>query len=166
MLKQSKSLKNRMYKQVSCDFMGTVSTTILLICSTLFYSCGDRKNIIVTGQITDELTGQPVANAEVVVLCWYAENIDDDSFNKQTLSTDKNGNYKANFHKGHKVDVASKSKDYQPNRSYNNLSDNEIQVNLKLSKSKNNRTLITSFNKHEPLCPFYGHTYGLKLMSF
>lgn len=113
---------------------------------TTLASCQDRKNIVVTGQVTDETTGKPIPNAEVVALCWYNHNIDDASFNKQTLTTDSEGKYQAKFDKGHQVDVASKAMAYQPNRSYNKLKDNEIVVNLQLTKKKENSTLVTLLN--------------------
>lgn len=98
------------------------------------------------GQVVDEVTGKPISNAEVVVLCWYNHNIDDASFNKQTLTTDKDGKYQVKFDKGHQIDVASKAIGYQPNRSYNELNDNEIEVNLKLTKKKENPDLVTLLN--------------------
>ena len=129
-----------------CDFMKTTLLNILLIALTTLASCQDRKNIVVTGQVIDETTGKPIPNAEVVVLCWYNHNIDDASFNKQTLTTDNEGKYQANFDKGYQVDVASKSTGYQPNRSYNELKDNIIEVNLKLTKEKENPDLVTLLN--------------------
>lgn len=126
--------------------MKTTLLNILLIALTILASCQDRKNIVVTGQVTDETTGKPIPNAEVVVLCWYNHNIDDASFNKQTLTTDSEGKYQAKFDKGHQVDVASKAMAYQPNRSYNKLKDNEIEVNLQLTKKKENSTLVTLLN--------------------
>ena len=129
-----------------CDFMKTTLLNILLIALTTLTSCQDRKNIVVTGQVTDETTGKPIPNAEVVVLCWYNHNIDDASFNKQTLTTDNEGKYQAKFDKGHQVDVASRSTGYQPNRSYNELKDNRIDVNLKLTKTKDNPTLVALLN--------------------
>lgn len=129
-----------------CDFMKTTLLNILLIALTTLASCQDRNNIVVTGQVIDETTGKPISNAEVVVLCWYNHNIDDASFNKQTLTTDKDGKYQAKFDKGHQVDVASKASGYQPNRSYNELKDNEIEVNLKLTKKKENPDLVMLLN--------------------
>lgn len=129
-----------------CHFMKTTILNILLITLTTLASCQDRNNIIVTGQVIDEATGKPIPNAEVVVLCWYNHNIDDASFNKQTLTTDNEGKYQAIFDKGHQVDVASKTPDYQPNRSYNELKDNKIEVNLKLTQKKDNPTLVTLIN--------------------
>lgn len=109
---------------------------------TLLASCQNKKNIFVTGQVTDEATRQPIPKAEVVVLCWYMYGIDGATFKKKTLVTDQNGNYKATFDKGYQVDVASKSSGFIANRSYNELNDNKIEVNLKLAKFKENPTLI------------------------
>lgn len=107
-----------------------------------FASCQDRRNIIVTGQITDEQTGKPISKAEVVILCWYMNSIDDASFKKQTVLTDLNGNYKVSFDKGHQVDVASKANGFLASRIYNELDDNKIHVSLKLTRAKDNPTLI------------------------
>ena len=134
--------------------METLKILILLFIITSTVSCQDRNNIIVTGQITDELKGKPIVNSEVVVLCWYMSNIDDASFYKQTLKTDSNGNYIAKFEKGHQVDVASKYIGYNPNRSYNKLKDNKIIVDLKLSKSIQNKSLKTLLNIDNKDAPF------------
>lgn len=101
------------------------------------------KDIVVTGQVIDEKTGNPIPNAEVLVLCWYMNSIDDASFNKQNLTTDRNGYYKAFFEKGHQIDVASKAKGYKPFRSFNEIDNNRINVTLKLAKQKINPTLKT-----------------------
>lgn len=137
-----------------CDFMKTILLNIFLIALTVLTSCQDRKNIIVTGQVIDETTGRPIPNAEVVVLCWYNHNIDDASFKKQTLTTDKEGRYQTKFEKGHQVDVASKANSYHPNRSYNELKDNEIEVNLTLTKTKDNPTLVTVLNTDKVMLDF------------
>jgi hypothetical protein len=131
---------------VSSDFMKKILTTILLTTMTLLTSCQDRSHIAVTGQITDESSGKPIPEAEVVVLCWYMHNIDDASFKKQTLKTDKNGNYRVTFDKGHQVDVASQARDFLPNRKYNKLEKSEITVDLKLKKSQENSTLVSFLN--------------------
>ena len=122
--------------------------TLLLLTSfaflTLLASCQDQdyKNISVAGQIADEVTGKPVPKAEVVVLCWYNYGLDDATFQKQILVTDEKGNYKTTFDKGYQVDVASKAQGFIANRSYNELKDNKIQVDLKLARVKENPTLI------------------------
>ena len=63
-----------------------------------------------SGKITNDV-GEPIRNAEVVVLCWYIDGLDDASFEKQTLTTDKEGNYEVKFIKGYQIDVASKQTD-------------------------------------------------------
>lgn len=135
-----------------CDFMKTTLLYILLITLTTV-SCQDRRNIVVTGQVIDKTTGKSIPNAEVVVLCWYNHTIDDASYNKQTLTTDKNGNFEAKFEKGYQVDVASKANGYQPERIYNELKDNRIEVHLKLIKKIDNSSLIALLNTEENL-PF------------
>jgi len=125
-------------------FMNALASVSLIFLIVLL-SCHDRKNIIVAGQITDETTGQPILNAEVVILCWYMHN-DEASFNKKNIKTDNKGNFKANFERGYQVDIASKATGYNPIRNYNKLSNNEINVNLKLSKAKNNPTLVSLLN--------------------
>lgn len=129
------------------NIMKTALSLILFTTSSFFSSCQqDRKNITVFGKITDETTGRPIANAEVLVVCWYKFNIEVNSIKEQTITTDSNGNYKAHFDKGYQADVASKAKGYLPFRSYNKLNNNEIQVNLKLSRAKNNPTLVIVLN--------------------
>ncbi len=117
---------------------------LLLIVFTTLACNDDKSNIVVTGQVIDEITGKPIPNAEVLVRCWYHHNIDDNSFNEETLTTDNYGWYETRFSKGHKVDVASVADDYQPSRSHNELKNNVVEVNLKLKKGKENPTLITS----------------------
>lgn len=126
--------------------MKTGLLIILFIALTTLASCQDRKNIVVTGQIVEETSRKPIQNAEVVVLCWYNHSIDDASFIKQTLTTDNEGKFQAKFERGHQVDVASKANGYQPIRSYNELKDNEIEVNLELVAKKENPTLLTLLN--------------------
>lgn len=113
-----------------------------LIFSIAFASCRDKRNIVVTGQITDEQTGKPISKAEVVVLCWYVSGIDDVSFIKQTTITDEHGNYKVMFKEGHRVDVASKANGFLATRSYNELDNNKIHVSLALPRVTENPTLI------------------------
>jgi hypothetical protein len=121
--------------------MRTLLLTSFILLMT-FASCQDKRNIVVTGQITEEQTGKPISKAEVVVLCWYMSSIDDASFKKLTVLTDQNGNYKVSFDKGHQVDVASKTNGFLANRSYNELKDNKIKVSLRLTRAKDNPTLI------------------------
>lgn len=108
----------------------------LLSCSA------DKKNIVVTGNIVDKSNGKPIGNAEVVVLCWYKHDFEEVSFEKKTALTDNDGHFKMNFDKGYKIDIASKAKNYLPNRSYNDLTENKLELTLKLNKQENNPTLV------------------------
>ncbi|MCE2995041.1 MAG: hypothetical protein ACK5RG_15370 [Cyclobacteriaceae bacterium] len=116
--------------------------SVLLVVWATVVSCNDINNIVVTGHVMDEATGKPIPHAEVVILCWYNHNIDDVSFHKQTLTTDHEGKYEVKFKKGYQVDIASQAIGYQPNRSYHPLQSNAVEVNLKLSRIKNNPTLV------------------------
>ena len=144
--------------------MRTLLTSLVFL--TMLASCQDRRNILVSGQITDELTGKPITKAEVVVLCWYMSSIDDASFIKQTLTTDENGNYKATFAKGHQVDVASKAIGFIANRSYHELKDNKIQVDLKLSVAKQNPTLINYLSTDHVELDFTDKTPFLRIRFY
>jgi len=129
------------YPDIGCNFMRILLTTLILTL-TLTISCQDRQDIKVTGQIRDELTGAPIPNAEVVVLCWYTHDIDDASFKKETLTTDSSGNFTASFDEGHQVDVASQAMRFLPTRKYTKLESNEINVDLRLKRDSTFKSKI------------------------
>jgi hypothetical protein len=122
--------------------MKTNTIILLLIILSLFGCSADIENITVTGKIVDESNGSPIINAEVVILCWYENSFFDKSFKKKTISTDKEGLFEVNFDIGHKIDIASKAKNYLPNRSYNELTESKLDLTLKLNRQKNNPTLV------------------------
>src|SRR6478609_798147 len=105
--------------------MRILFTIITFWTLTLTTSCQDRSNIKITGQIKDESTGDVIPNAEEVVLCWYSHNIDDVSFKKETIRTDKSGTFAVKFDKGHEVDVAAQANGFLPAKTYNKLGSNE-----------------------------------------
>ncbi|MFS4449668.1 hypothetical protein [Maribacter sp. 2307UL18-2] len=116
---------------------------IIFILSFSLLSCSaDRENIIVSGKVIEKTNGKPINNAEVVVLCWYEASFEEVSFKKKKVTTDGNGFFKTSFEKGHKIDVASKTKNHLPSRSYNTLNENRLEVILQLAKQKNNPTLV------------------------
>ncbi|WP_282089573.1 hypothetical protein [Aquimarina algiphila] len=123
---------------------------LLLVVLTTLACNDDKTNIVVTGQIIDEITGKPIPNAEVLVHCWYHHTIDDNNLDEETLTTDDYGCYKIKFSKGHRIDVASIAKDYQPSRSHNKLKNNVIEVNLKLRRIKENPTLNSNVLYYDP----------------
>lgn len=113
---------------------------------TFLSSCQDRKNILVTGTITDELTGKPIPKAEVVVVCWYMSSWEEAGTESQAIVTDERGRYRARFAKGHKIGVAAKAVGAGPGRHFSDLEENQIEVNLKLAKINENPTLIKYLN--------------------
>ncbi|WP_179020604.1 carboxypeptidase-like regulatory domain-containing protein [Winogradskyella forsetii] len=122
--------------------MKTNTIILFLIILSLFGCSADIENITVTGKIVDESNGSPIINAEVVILCWYEHSFEEASFEKKTALTDNEGFFRVNFDKGHKIDIASKAKNYLPNRSYNDLTENKLELTLKLDKQQNNPTLV------------------------
>ncbi len=74
------------------------------------------------------------------------QGLDDASFKKQTLTTDRDGKYTARFNKGHQIDVASKAVGFQPGRRYHELKKNNIVINLQLSPTTSNPSLVALLN--------------------
>lgn len=118
---------------------------LTLIAIVSLSSCQDKHNVVVSGTITTD-SGAPIPDAEVVVLCWFMHGLDDASFKKQTLSTDKEGKYTARFNKGHQIDVASKAVGFQPGRRYHELKKNNTVINLQLSPITSNPSLVALLN--------------------
>jgi hypothetical protein len=115
---------------------------ISVFISVLFSCCNNNeRHVSVKGQIIDDLTGKPIAKAEVVVLCWYYYGLDEATYREQKLETDEKGNFAANFNEGYQVDVASKAPGYLPGRAFNELSSNRLVVNLELAKERTNPSL-------------------------
>jgi hypothetical protein len=115
------------------------------IISIILTSCiSEQHNIVVSGKILDSKTNIPISNAEVVALCWYQNNIDDVTFTKKVTTTDKKGHYKLQFDKGYQIDIASKAENYNPNRIYNKLDNNNLNVDLELTQMTNNNSLIVN----------------------
>jgi len=114
--------------------------TLLL---SFFAACQDRNNVIVKGRITDSKTGQAIPRAEVVVLCWFEATLTENSYENQSVLSDEKGEFRVNFTKGHKIQLASKAIGYSPTRKFSELKGNQIQVNLELTKVNNNPTLIS-----------------------
>ncbi|MBS1651350.1 MAG: hypothetical protein JSU07_04990 [Bacteroidetes bacterium] len=120
----------------------------ILMVLTLLTGCGDRTNIKVIGQITDEETGEPINNADISASCWYHHNIDDASLDRKTVKTDNSGKFAVDFEKGYAVNLVAKAKNYEPKQISNDLNENEISFAIKLRKAKANPTLISFTDKN------------------
>jgi hypothetical protein len=80
----------------------------------LLYSCGDKRCLYVTGQITDARTKKGIANAEVYVLAWYKNMPFDESVFELHVLANEYGYFTAYFPKGHEIDAAAIAQGYKP----------------------------------------------------
>ncbi|GAA4309945.1 hypothetical protein [Nibribacter koreensis] len=95
----------------------------------------NQKDITVSGSITDNLSGQPIENAKVTVLCWYDAGWEKLDYESQDLMTDPNGLYEVTFKEGYKVIVASVAPEHKKVMyQLNTLSDSRIKVDLELPR--------------------------------
>ena len=125
--------------------MRSIPGLIFIVIVSLSSCQQDKHNIVVSGIISTE-SGAPIPDAEVVVLCWFMHGLDEASFEKQTLTTDKEGKYTARFSKGHQIDVASKAPGFQPGRLYHELKNSNVVSNLQLSPTTRNPSLVALLN--------------------
>lgn len=77
-------------------------------------SSGNTKNIEVSGVIFDSLTGKPIPEARVTVLCWRYLGSDEETYNKIDTVTNSQGAFAAKFDEGFKVDIGSIAAGYHP----------------------------------------------------
>ncbi len=120
-----------------------------LVFLTLSSSCQDRRGINVTGKIVDDVTGNPIQDADVLVLCWYNYGMDDESFRKKAITTDRFGNFTTTFDKGHRIDIASQANGFLPSKRSVKLESNEINIELELNRDKRNEALISRIVKED-----------------
>lgn len=118
--------------------MRTFWTTLCMLLLIVF-SCNEhamnKKEINVTGCVTDKITKMPIADAKVTLLCWYHAGWDKTDYMSVDTLTDKNGCFNAKFKEGYKVVVASVAAKYNPNlRTSEELNSNKIEINLALTK--------------------------------
>ena len=119
----------------------------ILLLLTLLTGCGDKINIKVTGQITDEATGEPINNADISASCWYHHDIDDASLDRKSAKTDNSGKFEVDFEKGYAVNLVVKAKNYEAKQISKDLNETEISFSIKLRKAKANPTLISFTDK-------------------
>lgn len=63
--------------------MRKVFYNLALIYFVGLVACQEKIGVNITGCITNSMTKQPISRAEVLVLCWYMNGIDDASFDKK-----------------------------------------------------------------------------------
>jgi hypothetical protein len=115
-------------------FSKTLSYSLI---SLVLIGCNEKNisDINVSGSITDSLSGQPIENAKVTVLCWYDAGWDKTDYESKDLTTNSNGVYEVTFKEGYKLIVASVTPEHRKGMyQLNNLNDPKIKVDLKLPK--------------------------------
>lgn len=109
--------------------------TFLLLCGCNEHAM-NSKEIYVKGCVIDNITKTPIPHARVTLLCWYHAGWDKTDYVSIDTITNVNGCYSAKFEEGYKVVVASVAAKYYPKlRTYDELNNNNIEVNLALSRS-------------------------------
>jgi hypothetical protein len=114
---------------------------IILLLSLCLVSCNSKntEKITVFGKVTDSVSGKPIRNAKVTVLCWYDAGWDKTDYESQDLNTNSNGDYEITFEEGYKVIVTSVATKYSVAlQERNNFKSPSIQANLILDKSNPN----------------------------
>jgi hypothetical protein len=111
-----------------------------------FCGCRNQENLIVSGFVVDKITGKPVANAEVLIICRYENGIDETEYSKKRLLTDSKGVFHARFEKGFQIDIASGKIGYGPVGIRNRLSSNKLNFRLELSKLAESSVVTTSLD--------------------
>lgn len=129
--------------------MRTVYITILTF--LLLGACNEHgtnsKEIYVRGCVLDNITRYPIPHAKVTVLCWYHAAWDKTDHLSVDTITDVNGCFSAKFEEGYKVVVASVAAKYYPAlRTYEELDNNNVEVNLALSRSLGADTTMPKIN--------------------
>ena len=110
---------------------------LLILIPSLFACDGNYKEVVISGQVKDSLTGQSVAGSEINVTCWvYDTKIwESRKVVKDTVS-DANGNFSIPFEKGEAIDVEVRHPDYQPYKYSKTLDRSINEVDFKLKKTE------------------------------
>lgn len=99
-------------------------------------SCeGNFHEVVISGQVKDSVTGQPIAGSEVNVTCWvYDYEIwESRKVIKDTVS-DGNGNFSIPFEKGNSIDVEIIYTKYDTLKFSKNLEQRVNELEFKLKK--------------------------------
>jgi hypothetical protein len=109
----------------------------LISLTSLFSGCdGNYTNLKVTGIVSDEISENPVENAEVTINCWvYDTEIWESKAVKKTAITDSNGQFSLNFKKGEALDIVVKSDTFREYKQSITLKKSTNNFNIKLKKT-------------------------------
>jgi hypothetical protein len=123
------------------------SVKLILIYSLILFACRNNnviEDIKVTGTVIDFETKQPIANVQVMILCWKEAELEsgDVDYVKKETYTDENGMFDFTFRKGFKLDIGTVRAGFQPNHSKIDAIKKDMNIHVKLKKSdfKNSRS--------------------------
>jgi hypothetical protein len=113
---------------------------LAIIIILIFTSCyNDVKNVQIHGTIKDSLSNKPIENAKVSIVCWNYGKTPDGSYTGRDsiiVTTSKDGLYKCNFQKGAFVEVKAYSDGYQTGFKSDDITNEEIIIDLDLKPMK------------------------------
>lgn len=109
--------------------------------SLLLAGCdGNYREVVISGQVKDSLTGESIAGSEINVTCWvYDTKIwESRKVVKDTLS-DINGNFSILFEKGEAIDVEVKHENYKTLKLSKTLERSDNTLEFKFKKANLNK---------------------------
>jgi hypothetical protein len=122
---------------------------IALLLMLLTNSCQEIKNISVSGVVTDVASKKPLANCEVVLLCWRSSTHAGLYVEKAVIITNEQGQFTARFEQGMRIDLAAKAAGYQIYTQENAaLTNRQVGFSVTLTKVINaSPTIVHSLDK-------------------
>lgn len=114
--------------------LGLISCIVLLVVSCKENNM-NKKEITVSGCVTDSYNKVPIPGARVTLLCWYRAGWDKTDFVSIDTIADKNGCFSGKFEAGYKVVVASVTPEHYPNlNASEELDSKKVGLNLILNR--------------------------------
>ena len=110
----------------------------LVVFGISLFSCdGNYREVVISGQVRDSLTGQPVGGSQVNIVCWAYDTKVWESVKiiKDTL-TDARGNFSIPFEKSEAIDVEVSHPGYEPYKFSRTLDRNINKIDLLLKKQE------------------------------
>lgn len=110
---------------------------LFIFLPSLFACDGNYREVVISGQVKDSITGKVISGSEVNVTCWvYDTKIwESRKVIKDTVS-DTNGNFSIPFEKGEAIDVEVRHRNYQPFKYSKTLDTNINKLEFKLRKKE------------------------------
>ena len=122
-------------------FLPFISLVLITISGSCKYK--EVRNVVISVIVQDSVTKEPIEGAEVVILGWKQNNIDDLNYKLRKEVTDFKGQFQAEFERALRIDIAVKAIDYKvADSTIKQLTKQENVVSLKLIKETEGNTAI------------------------